>query len=175
MALYMCDKKTSPSSRYLAHAECYTTMVPSDTWTNDRLGTDTPRGVLGGMVATLSGCVDYTVRIATDHTSADYLFLNDAAGAAFENSPSVASGKIALLPIGGAGDTLEVDVYETHNESNVSIMATYTINHALYVSSRGLITNTQEQGGSGRIVGVVTKIPTTASPRLGLKIQQGQA
>jgi hypothetical protein len=170
MALYMRDKKTAPSSRYIAHDECFTTMVPSDTWTNSRLGTDTPRGVLGGMVATLSGCVDYEVRICTSHSTTDYLFLNDAAGAAFENAPSVASGKIALLPIGGAGDVIEVDVYETHNESNVSIMATYTINHALYCSSRGLITYTQEAGGSGYVIGKVVKVPTTASPRLGLKI-----
>ena len=170
MALYMIDKKTAPSSRYLAADPCFTTMIPSAVWTNDRLGTDTPRGVLGGMVATISGSVDYTVNICTDLTSPDFLFLNDAAGAAFENAPSVASGKIALLPIAGACDTLEVDVYETHTTGNVSIMLSYTINAPLYVSSRGLITNTNLHAGANSI-GKVVKVPTTASPRLGIKVQ----
>jgi len=167
MALYLRDKKTAPSSRFLAADPVFTTMVPSDTWPNDRLGTDTPRGALGGMVATISGAADYTVNIASNATSADYLFLNDAAGAAFENAPSVASGKIALLPIGGAGDVIEVDVYETHTSGGAGIMANYTINAPLYVSARGLITNVV----SGNIVGNVAKVPTTASPRLGLKVR----
>jgi hypothetical protein len=165
MALYTRDKKTEPSSSMFAATPCYTTLVPG-AWTNDRLGPDTPRGVLGGMVATLSGG-DYTVNIASDTTTVDYLFYNDAAGAPFENAPSVASGKIALLPL-GRGDVVEVDVYETHAQAagHASVMILYTINRPLYVSSNGMIT--AEAVAGSKIVGRCVKVPTTASPRLGI-------
>jgi hypothetical protein len=164
MALFLRDKKTAPSSRYVAADSVFTTLVPDGAWTNDRLGTDTPRGALGGMVAQISGG-DYEVVIADKTSSTDFLFLNDAAGSAFENAPSVASGKIALLPLGN-GDSVEVDVYETHTSGNVSILANYTINAPVYASARGLLTT--ETGA--QIVGKVVKVPTTGSPRLGIKL-----
>ena len=164
MALFLRDKKTAPSSRYGSAASVFTTMVPSGSWTNDRLGTDTPRGALGGMCAQISGG-DYQVVIAGNTTQVDFLFLNDAAGAAFENAPSVASGKIALLPLGN-GDSVEIDVYETHTSGNASILANYTIGAPVYSSARGLVTTAT----GSQVVGKVVKVPTTGSPRLGLKL-----
>lgn len=163
MALYHIDKKTEPSSRMVASDPVFTTMVPG-AWQNDRLGADTPRGVLGGMLAVVSGG-DYTVNIASNATAVDYFFYNDAAGGAFENAPAVASGKIALLPVNG-GDCFEVDVYETHASGGASIMVNYTIGAALYCSARGLVTNVS----SGQQVGKCVKVPTTANPRLGIKL-----
>jgi hypothetical protein len=149
---------------------CFTTMVPG-AWQNDRLGVNTPRGVLGGMVATLSGG-DMTVNIASDSTTCDYIFYNDAAGAPFENAPAVASGKIALLPINtGPGDIALVDVYETHNETGgASIMLDYTVNALLYSSSRGLVTNGTCTPHSTEVIGKVVKVPTTSDPKLGIKL-----
>jgi hypothetical protein len=68
---------------------------------------------------------------------------------------------------------VEVDVYETHSLLGVDITAGYTIGALLYVSQRGLITNTLEATKSTDKVGKVVKVPTTADVRLGLKVNSG--
>jgi len=171
MALYHLDKKTAPSSVFTAADAAFTTLVPSESWTNDLLGVDTPRGVLGGMLAVLSD--DNTVTIATDGTpangatAANAIFYNDAASGAYDNAPNTASGKIATLALGN-GDYIEVDVYETHTSADAEI--TYAVGAALCASSRGLVMLESDAAntGSTKVIGTVAKVPTTADPRLGI-------
>lgn len=168
MALFHLDKKTMPSSAHFAADEVFTTLVADagGGFSNDRLGVDTPRGALGGMVATLSGA-DNTVNICDEALTPDYLFYNDAQSAPFDNAPNVASGKVALLPLGN-GDYIEVDVYETHDVGDTDITANYVIGALLYSSERGLLTNVDTGGQTA--VGRVAKVPTTDDPRLGLRV-----
>jgi hypothetical protein len=93
------------------------------------------------------------------------LFVNDAAGAAFENSPAVASGKIAVMK---AMASVEVDVYETRNAADNADL-TYVVGNYLYGSAQGFLTN--ETTASAIVIGVVTKVPTTSSPTLGLDMR----
>lgn len=133
--------------------------------TNTTLSVNTPRGVLGGSVAAVSAGVDYTVVPGSKTLRPVGLFVNDAAGAAFENSPAVASGKIAVMK-GQA--SVEVDVYETRNEADSADLV-YTVGDLLYSSAQGFLTN--ETSTEGTVIGVVTKAPSTASPTIGLDMR----
>lgn len=166
MALQHIDKKTAPSSAMLAADPVFTTQVAGSR-TNDRLGVDTPRGVLGGMVATISGA-DFTVNISDATTSPDYLFYNDAAGGAFENAPAVASGKVALLSTQN-GDVVLIDVYETRNKADSADLS-YAVGGRLWSSENGLLTSENES--SSTMIGRVVQVPTTDDPRLGVKLGQ---
>ena len=133
--------------------------------TNTTLSQNTPLGVLGGSVAGISAGSDYTVVPCTDELMPVGLFVNDAAGAAFENSPAVASGKVAVQK--GQGSS-EVDVYETRNAADNADL-TYAVGEKLYSSAQGFLTN--EASSEGTIIAVVTKVPTTESPTLGLDMR----
>jgi len=133
--------------------------------TNTTLSVNTPRGVLGGSVAAVSAGLDYTVVPMTTGLMPVGLFVNDAAGAAFENAPAVASGKVAVMK-GQA--SVEVDVYETRNAAD-SADITYAVGEKLYGSAQGYLTN--ETTASSEVIGVVMKAPSTASPTLGLDMR----
>jgi hypothetical protein len=133
--------------------------------TNTTLSVNTPNGVLGGSVAAVSAGLDYTVVPGTDELMPVGLFVNDAAGAAFENSPAVASGKVAVIK---GQPSVEVDVYETRNAADAADL-TYAVGDKLYASAQGFLSN--EVSSEGTVVGVVTKVPTTASPTLGLDMR----
>ena len=138
--------------------------------TNTTLSVNTPRGVLGGSVAAVSAGNDYTVVPGDLDLEPLGLFVNDAAGAAFENSPAVASGKVAMIK--GMG-SVEVDVYETRNAAD-SADLTYAVGSRLYSSDYGLLTNELPSGLGGTvdtIIGICTKAPVTASPTLGLDMR----
>lgn len=138
--------------------ECFTKANYREDYTNDTLSVNTPRGVLGGSVAAI-GEGDYTaVPFTTDLTPIG-LFVNDAAGAAFENSPAVASGKVTVIR--GAA-SVEVDVYETDVEE-------YAVGQKLYGSPNGFLTNVGTE--TDTVIGVVTKAPSTTSPSLGLDMR----
>ena len=130
---------------------------------NSTLSVNTPRGVLGGSVAAVSAGLDYTVVPGTDELMPVGLFANDAAGAAFENSPAVASGKVAVMK-GQA--SVEVDVYETNTGAGA---IQYAVGEKLYCSAYGLLTNVLSTEAT--VIGVCTKAPTTASPTLGLDMR----
>jgi hypothetical protein len=135
---------------------------------NTTLSVNTPRGVLGGSVAGISAGVDYTVVPCTDVLRPVGLFVNDAAGAAFENSPAVASGKIAVMKCLAS---VEVDVYETRNVINTLDLA-YAVGDLLYSSAQGLLTNeASNEAAPKTVVGICTKAPVTASPTLGLDMR----
>ena len=133
--------------------------------TNTTLSVNTPRGVLGGSIAAVSAGLYYTVVPMTTSLIPVGLFVNDAAGAAFENSPAVASGKIAVMK---AMASVEVDVYETRNAADNADL-TYVVGNYLYGSAQGFLTN--ETTASAIVIGVVTKVPTTSSPTLGLDMR----
>lgn len=131
--------------------------------TNATLSINTPRGVLGGSVAAISPGLDYTVVPCTETLMPVGLFVNDAAGAAFENSPAVASGKIAVIK---GLPSVEVDVFETKQKADDVTDIVYTQGDYLYSSAWGLLT--PEHSVATVVIGVITKQPTTASPTLGL-------
>lgn len=133
--------------------------------TNTTLSVNTPRGVLGGSVAAVTSGSDYTVVPGTDLIRPVGLFVNDAAGAAFENSPAVASGKIAVIK---GMPSVEVDVYETRNAADNADL-TYAVGNLLYCSAQGLLT--KEVSTEATVIGVVTKAPSTASPTLGVDVR----
>jgi hypothetical protein len=133
--------------------------------TNTTLSVNTPRGILGGSVAAVSAGLAYTVVPMTTALMPVGLFVNDAAGAAFENSPAVASGKVAVMK---AMASVEVDVYETRAANNGSDLA-YAEGLYLYGSAQGFLT--YETTASAVVIGVVTKAPTTSSPTLGLDMR----
>lgn len=133
--------------------------------TNSTLSVNTPRGVLGGSVAAVSAGLDYTVVPGTTSLEPVGLFVNDAAGAAFENAPAVASGKCTVMK-GQA--SVEVDVYETQNAAATADL-TYAVGEFLYSSDQGLLTN--ENAGTQTVIAIVTKAPSTASPTLGIDMR----
>jgi len=132
---------------------------------NTTLSVNTPRGVLGGSVAAASAGFDYTVIPMSTGLAPLGLFVNDAAGAAFENSPAVASGKIAVMK---SFASVEVDVYETRNAADDADIV-YAVGQNLYGSAQGFLTN--ETTASAVVVGVVSKAPATSSPTLGLDMR----
>ena len=144
---------------------CYTQENYRSGYTNTTLSVNTPRGCLGGSVAAVSGGADYTAFPCNLVLQPIGLFVNDVAGAAFDNSPAVASGKVTVMK-GQA--SVEVDVYETRNAAD-SADLTYTVGDRLYSSANGFLTN--EASTSAVIVGLCTKVPTTASPTLGLDMR----
>lgn len=143
---------------------CYTKTNYGNN-TNTTLSVNTPRGVLGGSVAGLSAGNDYTAFPCTDALTPVGLFMNDAAGAAFENAPAIASDKVAISK-GQA--SVEVDVYETRNAAD-SADLTYAVGEKLYCSAYSFLTN--ESSSDGTVIGVVTKAPSTVSPVLGLDMR----
>jgi len=133
--------------------------------TNTTLSVNVPRGVLGGSIAAASAGLDYTAVPMSTGLQPIGLFVNDAAGAAFENSPAVASGKIAVMK---AMASVEVDVYETQNAANSGLVV-YAVGNYLYGSAQGFLTT--ETTASAVVIGVVTKIPSTSSPTLGMDMR----
>jgi hypothetical protein len=117
------------------------------------------RGVLGGSVAFVRPDVGENVVGGAALVSAAYvagtrplgLFINDAAGNAYENLPAAASGKCPYLRGGAAG----VKIYETQVQTTalfttgtwattgatVGTALTYAVGDKLYASVNGLLTN----------------------------------
>lgn len=127
-----------------------------------RITAQTPDGVLGGMWAMASA--DYEADISSNHRVIG-MFLNDAVGSPFENTPAVASGKVTVMM--GDGE-YETDLYETVTEGNLALATAWSasLGLPLYVSDFGLLTT--ENTGSP-IVGYVTKAPSTGNPFLGFR------
>lgn len=145
--------------------ECYTKQNYGVGVANATLSVNTPRGVLGGSVAAISPGFDYTVFPGNLTRVPVGLFVNDAAGAAFENAPAVASGKVTVM---NAMAKVEVDVYETRNAAD-TLDLVYIQGQSLYCSAQGFLT--YENLGDPTVIGKCTKIPTTASPTLGLDMR----
>ena len=115
-----------------------------------------PTGVLGGSVAALKADASYTVVPADGTNKPIGLFVNNAFGNPFDNSPAVASNKIAIAQ---KLASVEVDVYEDDE---------FAIGDKLYASANGYLTKTASTDGT--VIGIVTKLPTAADPFLGLEM-----
>lgn len=115
-----------------------------------------PFGVLGGTVAALKDGASYTVVPANGANVPVGLFVNNAAGNPFDNAPAVASNKIAIAQ---KMASVEVDIYAD---------VTFKIGDKLYADANGYLTNVK--GENETVIGIVTKLPTTSDPFLGLEM-----
>jgi hypothetical protein len=130
--------------------------------TSARITADTPDGTLAGMVAEYSD--NYEVDIASNYKPAG-IFLNDAAGSPFENTPAVASGKVTVVRSMGSYET---DIYETRDEADVMDLV-YTAGDLLYVSDFGLLT-CEDLSVKCQSIGRISKAPTATDPWLGFDL-----
>jgi hypothetical protein len=138
---------------------------------NSTITTDTPKGILGGSCAKVSG--DWEASLA-DHTDQILgLFNGNSEGNAFENSPAIASG---VLPIFMNGGAFTLYVFETHAHESAfgSILANYDVGDKLYCSAFGLLTtelpSAHSTPGSDVAVAICSKVPTSSDLSLGIKL-----
>ena len=157
MSLRITNRGTNSSLFTLAPV-CFTKANSEEV-----AGVKAPYGVLAGTVAAIGGSDaegnaygDYVVCPANGTLKAVGLFLNNAEGAPFENSPAVASGKIAIFQKMGSGET---DIY-----ANV----TFKLGDYLYSDANGYLTNVES--ANKQILGTVTKVPSAADPFLGFDL-----
>lgn len=110
---------------------------------------DVKKGVLGGSVAFLRPDVGSNVvgGAAVDGMGDYYvgtrpvgLFINDAKGGAYENTPAVSSGKCPFLRGGSVG----VKLYETQKQIGADDDLTYLVGDFVYASVNGLLTKNWE-------------------------------
>ena len=164
--LIIKNRGVNNSLFYLA-AEGFTKVNPVEI-----AGENPPYGVLAGSVAALDKNAAEGEYIATAGNGTNRpigLFLNNAEGAPFENAPAVASGKVAVFMRGDC----EVDLFEPGE---------YAVGDELYGSANGFLTNVKPEIESNSesdseaatadetVIGIVTKVPTTAEPTLGVKM-----
>ena len=105
------------------------------------------------------------------------LFLNDAIGNAFENTPGVASGRGPYVC--GSGSCVGVSIYETKVQTGggAGSPLTYSAGDKLYASANGLLTNVLADayevlaGGSATVMGVVKVAPDANSSLLVLDLR----
>ena len=100
------------------------------------LGADYPDGALGGQVVVHSGSYEVGVMTNAEMETPIGLFINDAAGSPFENTPAVGSGKSPF--VSGSGSVCEVDIFETFGSGGGAL--TYVAGDLLYGSANGLLT-----------------------------------
>lgn len=115
-----------------------------------------PYGVLGGQVAAIKEGAPYTVVPADGTNRPVGLFVNNAAGNPFENAPAIAANKIALAQ---KMASVEVDEYAD---------VEFKEGDKLYSDANACLTNVK--GSDDTVIGIVTKVPTTADPFLGVEL-----
>ncbi len=157
MSLRITNRGTNSSLFTLAPV-CYTKVNLAAV-----AGEKAPYGVLAGSVAAVGGTDgttpygDYVVCPGNGTLTAVGLFLTNAEGAPFENSPAVASGKISIFQKMGSGET---DIYASG--------VTFAIGEKLYSDVNGYLTNVES--ANKQVIAVVTKLPTAADPFLGFDL-----
>lgn len=149
--------------------------TPATGWSNDTITTSTPRGALAGHIAFVSDTNEVGV-VETVATTGPFVqdyqlkgvFILDVASSPFENQPALGSGKLAVL---SGRSVVEVDVYETHDSSDVAL--NYNAGDPLYASQRGLLTNASGDAfhtvgttTSTKVVGVVRTAPADNNGKL---------
>jgi len=154
------------NSLYTLEASGFTKLnyIPSVT-VNSILNSNTPQGVLGGSVAGIAG--SYVVGPAAAANRPLGIFINNAAGNPFENSPAIASG---ICPFMNGLGTYRVFVWETNDSSGNP--QTYVPGVQLFSSANGFLTM-QAAGGAGGhadLVAICTKAPTATDMSLGIEL-----
>jgi len=127
------------------------------------LGADYPDGALGGQVVVHSGSYEVGVMDDPDGVAPIGLFINDAAGSPFENTPAVGSGKSPF--VSGSGSVCEVDIFETFSSGGAALV--YAAGNLLYGSANGLLT--KEDAAGAIAFGTCYRTPGTAG-LLGVRI-----
>lgn len=84
------------------------------------------------------------------------IFLNDALGNAYENTPGVASGRAPY--VSGSGSCVGVTVYETQRQIGSSTALTWAAGDFVYASVNGLLTNVIADSYENNVAG--TPAPT---------------
>ena len=123
-------------------------------------------GVLAGSVAASKG--EGVVGAGEDSNDKVVgLFVNDAAGNAFESTSAAASGKGVYVH--GMG-TYEVGIFETRNAADDDDLK-YVAGDLLYCSQNGLLT--KETGGHADavVIGVCMKAPTSEDPTMRVNLR----
>lgn len=147
----------------------------ASTHTSTTLSGVTKVGALGGTVAFTRG-----QGLVGGPDTASYkascqpvgIFLNDAVGNAFENTPGVASGRAPFVC--GTGTVLGVSVYETQVQIASANAITYASGDKVYASVNGLLTNVSADsyennvGGAPAptVMGIVLTAPDATNPLL---------
>jgi hypothetical protein len=154
----------------------YINYRPNGAPPNDTLNPATPKGVLGGSVATCSG--DYESDQGKWNSPGQLgLYIDSSEGGAYENAPGPASGKVAIYMQGGIFDVFLFETYGAAAPYN-NILASYTYMKALYASPFGLLTPERPSTlgapyagvGVDTIVAHVVAAPTAAGLKLGIKL-----
>jgi hypothetical protein len=149
--LYSLTKDTIPVLAADGFTQNNPNVQPNPLARSTTLPTNVKLGVLGGSVAftrpdiganTVGGAVLVNAAYVVD-TRPLGLFLNDALGNAFENTPGVASGKGPFLRGGACG----VKIYETQWQTTKGgaavgdALPAYSNGQRLYASVNGYLTN----------------------------------
>jgi hypothetical protein len=146
--LYSLIKDTIPALASDGFTQSNPAIVETSSTVSTTLGNKL--GVLGGSVAftrpdvgsnTVGGPVAYG-SVTSGRVTPVGLFINDALGNAFENTPAVASGKAPYIRGGSVG----LKIYETQQlydtgSGSAGDDLTYNVGDYLYASANGLLTN----------------------------------
>lgn len=143
--LYSLIKDTIPVLAADGFTQSNPNVVTTGANKSTTIPTNVKKGVLGGSVAFTrpdvgANTVGGAVLVAAAYVAKTRplgLFLNDAAGNAFENTPAVASGKAPFLRGGAIGTKL----YETQRQVGASTALTWAIGDIVYASVNGYLTN----------------------------------
>lgn len=143
--LYSLIKDTIPVLAADGFTQSNPNVVTAGANKSTTIPTNVKKGVLGGSVAFTrpdvgANTVGGAVLVASAYVAKTRplgLFLNDAAGNAFENTPAVASGKAPFIRGGAVGTKL----YETQQQVGGSTALTYSIGDFVYASVNGYLTN----------------------------------
>jgi hypothetical protein len=155
------------NSLYTLEAAGFTKLnfIPGTT-VNSLLDATTPQGVLGGSVAGISGA--YVCGAAAAAKAPLGIFINNAAGNPFENSPAIASG---ICPFMNGFGSYRVFVWETNTVAGAP--QTYNPGDLLYASANGLLTKEANggTGGNATLVAICTKPNTATDVSLGIELR----
>jgi hypothetical protein len=164
-------------------------VYPSSSVKSTTLTGITKKGVLGGSVAfTRPQAGNNVIGGPSVTTGPAFLagirplgiFINDATGNAYENTPGVASGRGPY--VSGSGSCIGVTIYETQKLQGSGAgdaLTAYSPGQKLYASANGLLTNRIEdayeylQGDTTGVtlIGIVKAAPDANTPMLVLDLR----
>ena len=149
--LYSLIKDTIPVLAADGFTQSNPNVVTTTSAISSTIPTSVKKGVLGGSVAfirpdqTIPNAIGGAVLVSSAYVARTRpvgLFINDALGNAYENTPAVASGKCPFLRGGAVG----VKIYETAVQTTlgsgvVGTGLSYNVGDILYASVNGYLTN----------------------------------
>jgi hypothetical protein len=166
--------KVVNTSLYSLRSTAFDNVNYRTTPANTTLAVDTPRGVLGGMVASIFA--NRVADICTHLKRPLGLFSQLSEGLAYQNPAGLASG---LVPIYMVGGNFFVYYFETHTADNVAFdfAVDYAVSTLLYCSPYGFLTPelpTEVEGaeytGIDEPIAMVTASPSATNKELLIKL-----